>query len=336
MSGVWLPGAEKSKAGRLKVQVSVALCTYNGSRFLSEQLRSIAEQTTLPCELIICDDGSIDSTSEIVGVFAAKAPFPVHFLRNEITLGSTKNFEKALRLCSGDAIALCDQDDLWHKDKLECLARVLENEPDVGGVFSDALLVDENSEPMSKSLWETRNFTSGRQATVNDRRAAPLLLLERNWVTGATFLFRSVFVQAVTPIPSEWVHDAWIALLIATQAQLRAVPARLVSYRLHSAQQIGIKPAGWRQPLNEERHRALAFRDILIKRLESLTIKLHTLSVDPVVGQGVQERLEFLRARTALRQQNAMSRLLKATFQLPEYFKFSKGLLSYCRDVTRS
>lgn len=318
------------------MQVSVALCTYNGSRFLGEQLRSIAEQTTLPCELIICDDGSTDSTPEIVRVFADEAPFPVHFLRNETTLGSTKNFEKALRLCSGDAIALCDQDDLWHKDKIECLARVLENEPDVGGVFSDALLVDENSEPMSKSLWETKRFTSRRQAAVNDRRSAPLSLLDRNEVTGATFLFRSVFVQAVTPIPSEWVHDAWIALLIATQAQLRALPARLVSYRLHSAQQIGIKPAAWRHPLNEERHRAIAFRDTLIRRLESLTTKIATLSVDPVVGRLVQERLEFLRARTALRQQNAISRLLKATFQLPEYFKFSKGLLSYCRDVTRS
>ena len=318
------------------MQVSVALCTYNGSRFLGEQLRSIAEQTTLPCELIICDDGSIDSTSEIVGVFAAKAPFPVHFLRNEITLGSTKNFEKALRLCSGDAIALCDQDDLWHEDKLECLARVLENEPEVGGVFSDALLVDENSEPMSKSLWETKRFTSTRQATVNDSRAAPLLVLDRNPVTGATFLFRSVFVQTVTPIPSEWVHDAWIALLIATQAQLRALPARLVSYRLHSAQQIGIKPAGWRHPLNEERQRAIVFHDTLVKRLESFAVKLATLSVDPVVGQLVQERLEFLRGRTALRQQNAMSRLLKATPKLPEYFKFSKGLLSYCRDVTRT
>jgi hypothetical protein len=133
------------------------------------------------------------------------------------------------------------------------------------------------------------------------------------------------------------VHDAWIALLIATQAQLRALPARLVSYRLHSAQQIGIKPAAWHHPLsNEERHRAIEFHDTLIRRLESLTIRIATLSVDPVVGQLVQERLEFLRARTAFRHQNAISRLFNATFKLPEYFKFSKGLLSYCRDVTRS
>ena len=98
-------------------------------------------------------------------------------------------------------------------------------------------------------------------------------------------MFRSVIsFQAVIPIPPEWVHDAWIALLIATQAQLRALPARLVSYRLHSAQQIGIKPAGWHHPLNEERHRAIAFRDTLIRRLVSLTIRIATLSVDPALG----------------------------------------------------
>jgi glycosyltransferase involved in cell wall biosynthesis len=318
------------------VNISVAMCTYNGSRFLGEQLKSIEEQTMLPCELIVCDDGSTDSTPEIVEAFAARAPFPVHFERNKITLGSTRNFEKAVRLCSGEAIALCDQDDVWSKDKLACMARVLATEPQVGGIFSDAWLLDENSLPMAESLWEKKRFTSRRQATINDRHAAPLMLLEKNPITGATFMFRSEFVEDVTPIPSEWVHDAWIALLIATQAQLRALPARLMSYRLHSAQQIGIRPAAWHPPLSEERHKAIASWDTLIKRLESFKAKLATFSVDPAVARLAQKRLEFLRARTALRQQDPVSRFLAATLQLPEYFRFSKGLLSYCRDVTRS
>ena len=72
----------------------------------------------------------------------------MRFVCNEVTLGSTKNFEKAILRCSGDAIALCDQDDIWQKDKLERMAQVLESEPDVGGVFSDALLIDENSQPI--------------------------------------------------------------------------------------------------------------------------------------------------------------------------------------------
>jgi glycosyltransferase involved in cell wall biosynthesis len=290
----------------------------------------------LPCELIVCDDGSTDSTPEIVRAFAARAPFPVHFERNAITLGSTRNFEKAISLSRGEAIALCDQDDVWRQDKLAWMSRVLEAEPQVGGVFSDAWLLDESSLTMPESLWEKQRFTSRRQATVNDRFAAPLMLLEKNAITGATFVFRSEFVQDVMPIPSEWVHDAWIALLIATQAQLRALPARLVSYRLHSGQQIGIRPAAWYPPLSEERYKAIASWDTLIRRLESFKAKLATLSVDPAVARQAQERLEFLRARTALRRQDAVSRLLAATIQLPEYFRFSKGLLSYCRDVTGS
>jgi glycosyltransferase involved in cell wall biosynthesis len=316
--------------GRTIVNISVAMCTYNGSKFLAEQLKSIEEQAMLPCELIICDDGSTDSTPEIVRVFAAGAPFPVNFLRNEVTLGSTRNFEKAVCLCSGNAIALCDQDDVWHKDKLSSVAEAFDREPGVGGVFSDALLVDENSERLPESLFEKKRFTSRQQATINDRNAAPLMLLEKNPITGATFVFRSEFVQDVTPIPSEWVHDAWIALLIATQAQLRALPARLMSYRLHPGQQIGIRPP------RVERQRAIASWDTLIKRLEAFTAKSAGLPLDPAVARLAQERLGFLRARTALRQQGAVSRLLGATCQLPEYFRFSKGLLSYCRDVIRS
>jgi len=318
------------------VDISVAMCTYNGSRFLPAQLQSIAGQTMLPCELVVCDDGSSDSTSEIVKSFGEVAAFPVRFIRNERTLGSTENFAKAICLCRGDAIALCDQDDIWRKDKLERMAEVLESEPDVGGVFSDALLVDQNSKTLPESMWEQRQFDARLQAVINDRQAAPLQLLEKNVVTGATFMFRSHFVSRVTPIPPEWVHDAWIALLIATQTKLRALPAQLMSYRLHGAQQIGIKAASWHHPFHEERKKTLAFHDTLIQRWRSMTERLVALGVDPMVIGQAQERLKFLETRTALRQQDPWSRFVSATVTLPEYFKFSKGLLSFYRDVTRS
>ena len=71
------------------MDISVAMCTYNGSKFLAEQLSSIREQTKLPHELVICDDGSTDATPRIVHAFALDAPFPVRFFRNQATLGST-------------------------------------------------------------------------------------------------------------------------------------------------------------------------------------------------------------------------------------------------------
>jgi hypothetical protein len=88
--------------------------------------------------------------------------------------------------------------------------------------------------------------------------------------------------------------------------------------------------------LHEERQKALAFHDTLIQRWRSMTDRLVALGVDPLVIGHAQERLKFLEARTALRQQDPLSRFVSATVTLPGYFKFSKGLLSFYRDVTRS
>src|SRR3954470_17842517 len=92
---------------------SVAMCTYNGARFLGEQLASVAAQTRPPDELVVCDDRSTDETASLVRDFAAAAPFRVRLHVNERNLGSTRNFERAVSLCEGDLIALSDQDDEW-------------------------------------------------------------------------------------------------------------------------------------------------------------------------------------------------------------------------------
>jgi len=96
---------------------SVALCTYNGERFLSQQLASLAAQTVLPDELVVCDDASTDASMRVVEDFAKNAPFSVRIFRNPNNLGYVKNFEQAIGLCSKEIIFLCDQDDDWEKKK---------------------------------------------------------------------------------------------------------------------------------------------------------------------------------------------------------------------------
>jgi len=98
--------------------ISVALCTYNGGRFLREQLESLASQSVLPAELQVGDDGSTDNTLEIVEEFARTAPFPVGIARNERQLGYGENFIQTARRCSSEWIAFCDQDDVWNANKL--------------------------------------------------------------------------------------------------------------------------------------------------------------------------------------------------------------------------
>lgn len=115
--------------------VSLALCTYNGEKFLLEQLQSFLAQTRQPNELVVCDDVSSDRTLEILNEFAQCAPFPVRIFVSDMTLRSTKNFEKAIGLCEGDIIFLSDQDDVWFPDKLARMLTIFEEDAGVGAVF---------------------------------------------------------------------------------------------------------------------------------------------------------------------------------------------------------
>jgi glycosyltransferase involved in cell wall biosynthesis len=91
--------------------ISIAMASYNGGRFIGRQLQSFANQSLLPSQLVICDDGSSDDTVAIVEEFAARAPFDVQLVINPERLGYNRNFAKAIGLCTGDLIFLSDQDD---------------------------------------------------------------------------------------------------------------------------------------------------------------------------------------------------------------------------------
>jgi hypothetical protein len=243
-------GTVVTKLSGERGSVSVALCTFQGSRYLREQLDSIVAQTYQPAEVIVCDDGSRDDSLAVLTEFADRAPFPVHIHRNEQQLGSTLNFEKAVRLCRGDLIALCDQDDWWHPTKLEVLSGVL-TDPDVGGVFTNGLLMDNNSQLKGDSLWGQNLFEHWNRALGKkswdvafgekaEKTSAEAALLRHNMVTGATVVFRTALREKILPFPVEWVHDGWLAWMIVLHSRLRAVPMSLIHYRVHSGQQIGV------------------------------------------------------------------------------------------------
>lgn len=221
-------------------RISVAMCTYNGKKYLREQLASIAAQTRLPDELVVCDDGSNDSTPEIVEEFGRSVPFPVRFIRNPENLGSTKNFEKALGLCTGDLIALCDQDDIWMAEKLARQADMMENDPELGGVFSDGELIDDRSEPLGKRVWQSVGFTRDEQRLFRRGQSAAVLT-RKNVVTGATLTIRASLLPLLLPIPAPWVHDGWITWMLVVYSKMEAIPDLLIRYRIHAGQQIGLQ-----------------------------------------------------------------------------------------------
>jgi glycosyltransferase involved in cell wall biosynthesis len=325
------------------METSVAMCTYNGARYLPEQLQSLVAQTRAPDELVICDDGSSDETRHILEHFAAGAPFPVRLHFNKTNLGSNKNFEQAISLCVGDVIALCDQDDIWHTEKLALMEAVLAVQPEVGLVFTNGEVVDENSQLANFTLWEGFGFESRSQARVRAGQAFEALI-GRASVTGAAMAFRTRFSRLVLPIPDDvgFVHDEWIALLIAANAKLAMVDKPMIKYRRHPRQQVGISqpalgPAQSRveqvrkaierkNPFSSEINRLLAIEDRLVSRRDAFPCEN--------AYRIVQDRMSHLEARASIPGQGlkAVPCVLRELLTL-RYHRYSRGLHSAAKDL---
>ncbi|GGC02631.1 glycosyltransferase family 2 protein [Dyadobacter sediminis] len=221
--------------------ISVAMCTYNGAKFLSEQLRSIADQTLAVDELVVCDDRSNDNSIHILKTFAATSPFPVHIHINEQNLGSTKNFEKCLTLCKGDVIFLCDQDDLWREDKVQKQIDYLNEHPQTDAVFSDGLLIDDNSKPTGITIWQEIEFNQPGQNKWKSGKPHEILF-NGFVVTGATLAIRKSCLERLIPFPThvpDLIHDAWIAVVLSLENKIDFIADTLIMYRIHSSQQVG-------------------------------------------------------------------------------------------------
>lgn len=225
------------------MRISIALCTYNGDHFIEEQLESFLHQTLLPDELIVCDDGSKDETLHILEQFKGSAPFQVKIYQNEVNLRVNKNFEKAIGLCSGDLIFLCDQDDVWFQTKIEKMVAHFQQNPHLEAIFSNAIVTDENLQPIGGgSLWERINFVSDEKKQWQNGKAIDVLL-ENNRVTGAALCVKPSLYKKALPFPdtnSYLLHDGWLAIIAARDQSIDFLEDSLFYYRQHTSQQTGL------------------------------------------------------------------------------------------------
>jgi glycosyltransferase involved in cell wall biosynthesis len=317
---------------------SVAMCTYNGARFVAEQLESVAAQTRPPAELVVCDDGSTDETPAIVERFARRAPFPVRLHLNERNLGSTQNFGRAVGLCAGGLIALSDQDDVWQPSKLERLGARFAARPEVGLIFTDAELVDERLRPVGRGLWESVGFGPKERRLIRGGRAVDLLL--PGWhVTGATLAFRAEFKPLVLDIPDDlgMLHDGWIALLVAAAAEVDYLDEPLIRYRQHPRQQVGAaqKQAAAGGAVAAAR-RPNSYGE-LIRIAERVSARLDERADGPRAADSrrrIDARLRHLRARAALPagKLRRLPAVLRELLTL-RYHHYSNGARSAVKDL---
>lgn len=233
-------------AKRARPAISVALATYNGERFIGEQLASIKNQTLLPTEIVISDDNSKDRTLEVVAeVLDAKwrstNNVKVKVLTNTKALGPGPNFEQALKACTGDYIVLCDQDDLWHPDKVQTLCSVLASDDLALLVHSDARLVNAEGQPLGMKLSEGIAISQEERELLASGKSLPAFA-KRNLATGATMMVKRELVSMAFPLPPRELHDGWLALTAALVDGVRFLPRELTDYRQHGGNQIGGKP----------------------------------------------------------------------------------------------
>jgi glycosyltransferase involved in cell wall biosynthesis len=314
--------------------VSVALCTYNCEQYLAEQLASIVDQSLLPSELVVCDDGSVDATPEIVASFARSASFPVRFVKNSSNLGATRNFEQAIRLCRSEFIALCDQDDWWNPRKLELLANTLHTSG-AGGVFSNGLLMNGESKLTGGTLWHAFHFSeSGSGFGIGSEKEQGIsLLLNHNMVTGATMMFRSRLRDKLLPIPEEWVHDAWLAWMLVLHSQLIACSDPLIHYRLHASQQIGLGDSLF---VRLRRAKETRIRNCcsILKQFAVLCwhIQSHPEIGVPDLRQKIHERIEHAAFRAELAP-NSWQRWKQIIAERSAYRAYSRGWRSMLKDA---
>jgi glycosyltransferase involved in cell wall biosynthesis len=210
--------------------ISIAMATFNGARYLGEQLTSLSSQTVKPLELVVCDDGSTDESVAILQSFSTHAPFPVRIFENPERLGYQQNFMKAASLCQGPLIAFCDQDDIWNDDKLDVVSKYFAQ--------SDDLLVSHDFGVF---------FENGRQSIPSyfGNLALSGLLPVVN-LKGCTLTFRRELIELVDwpPPQSGWSHDLWVcftALLLEKRGYLRQ---SLVRHRIHGNNTSGWLPGG--------------------------------------------------------------------------------------------
>jgi glycosyltransferase involved in cell wall biosynthesis len=336
------------------MKISVALCTFNGEKFLQDQLESIVRQSRLPDELVVCDDCSTDNTLGILLAFQSKAPFPVHIVKNETNLKVTKNFEKAIGLCRGDIIVLADQDDVWSHLKLARTEAVLTENPEAGYIFSDAELVDEKLDPLGFGLWESVNFTGPLKDNFIMSHQLECLL-EQSIVTGATMAFRAIHKNLAVPFPENpfWIHDGWLSVcLSASGAYGVPISEKLIYYRQHSNQQFGVTPPGDRKlnPENlnfwEEIKSVISTRgsfmegaDIMLGK--ACLLKAH-LETKNIVKSKVKSSVEYLNQvtihfanRKSIRSSNFMKRFFLGFKEVSSgrYGRFSLSWKSFLSDL---
>lgn len=227
----------------MRHEVDILLSVYNGAQYLEKQLDSLLRQSFVNWRLLVRDDGSRDSSKNILIHYQQAYPEKITLFFGD-NLGATQSFHELLKRSTALYAMFCDQDDIWFPDKIQLMLQTIKEKEIVYGketpilVFSDLVLIDEKDEQFSPSFWDWHKINSNN-TSINQ------LLLE-NIVTGAASFFNRALIEAALPIPAEAIlHDWWLAQHASLFGLMVPLAKPTVYYRQHLENVVGCKNLGW-------------------------------------------------------------------------------------------
>ncbi len=309
---------------------AVVLCSWNGERYLPQQLDSLRAQTRRIDQYVLSDDGSTDEGWSLLQSFAQEqraGGVDVVLHRNAEASGYVHHFEQALARADADVLFTCDQDDVWHPEKIAGMLAAFAADPSLLVLHSDARLVDGAGMSTGRGLFDVLEVTP-RELAAMHRGDAFDVLLRRNIVTGATMALRREVLALATPFAAHWAHDEWMAMIASMHGRVDTIEHPLIDYRQHGGNQIG---ATEKSPLQQigigVSRRAYQERQVL--RMRELEQR-----VTPETRDAVADRARHAVAR-ADTPASPVARIVHVgrEFLRGGYHRFGSGLRSAVADL---
>lgn len=220
--------------------ISIAMTTYNGAQFVQAQLRSILEQTRQPDEIIICDDGSTDDTVNIIRhVMETSGTDRIRLVENEENLGYIRNFYKAISLTKGDYIFLADQDDIWHREKLEKSLAIMER-TGAAAICTRSRLIDQDGQEMDGNAFIVSVLLARLKEELGPVRFFDLVI--ENVAQGCTYCFtKEVRAKYLALNSRQLIHDHQIMFIASLVGKVYACAEPMIDYRIHGSNSAGLQ-----------------------------------------------------------------------------------------------
>lgn len=318
------------------MKISIALCTFNGEKYLRDQLDSLFNQTLKPFEIVISDDLSTDDTLNILNEYKDKdSSIRVRILDNQFKRGVFSNFPYVISKCEGDIIFTCDQDDYWLPTKLEKHMKLHDSNLNTVLVYSNADVVLNTIDHFLYPLWD-RSVIEDNE---NGQASFKSLVIKGRSIAGCCMSFKKTFVSKLYPFPSNIYHDDWIATNACLIGKIQGINESLIKYRQHGNNAVGIirgsKISFYKSLITNVPFYVRSDKYIYNRHINIYNAMCNsTLTYDLVYKYNLHSNLEFYKVRSQYSEVSIIESIKCLTqCLLKNQYKYHNGIFTYFKDI---